>query len=902
MAGRTVHRFSNASTRPEVPGCKAAEALGSGETGAGGGAVRKVYIPKGKTRVWGVPAELPSDLDPDGTGGGGRGGPRPGSGGRALAFLSGTFSPESVTSSIVGFLLGRAMLLGTASPFGLAYLAHVAATRDDALVLTAMGVFLGMAGPVLNARTIWPALPVALVALAGRLASRRVKQNVFVLPAVVLSLGFALPWTVKTLIGFPASSFPVAALEAIIGAVAAGVFSWGRNGWLAGSDADRRDAADLEDIASLSLLCAGITMGLAGLEWRGVGAGAVVAGLATIVIAYAGGGALGAVSGALMGLACAMSGQGGAPVVGAYAVGGFVAGVFRHHGKIASAGGFFAGASLLVFQVASGAAVPAFMAQLAASGIGFMCVPHRYLYKARALVPSVTRTSASGDAHARRVQEVLSRKLQDFSKVFDDLSSMLKQTPYDPDLAERADVACVLHRVAQLACSRCRSYLFCWQDVFHRTFRDVLDLVALAELKGRVDPSEVKGQLRRRCIDIPGLVAAVNSTTGTFRQNLTSARRLAEGRQMLSGQLQGVATILRGLGEDVWQRVEFETWSEERIAKELARFGFGISEVSVVARNRGRLDVTIKKNACCGEEECKKAIAPLVSRLMGRHMEASKIRCGARGGLPTCEVLLSQARVFGLATAASVLARGGSAVSGDTHSVLELADGRMVFVLSDGMGAGEAAAVESSTAVSMLERLLEAGFDDEFAVKTVNLILLLRSSGETFATLDVVTVDLGTGDAQFIKVGSPPSFIKGARGVTVIESATLPAGVFDAIDVEKTHAKLSDGDLLVMVSDGVLNAAERSQERGEWVTAALSRLSSDEPEEVARFILDKARQYYKGRTPDDMTVVVGRVYRRLSDKKLAYGPGMPDLAPARARGPVAQRGLAAMPMTAVGDR
>jgi stage II sporulation protein E len=777
-------------------------------------------------------------------------------------------SPESALSGLIGFLLGRATVLGATSPFGIAYLARVAASRSHSLLLTAIGVLLGMTGPVLNWRTVWPVFPVILVAAAARSMSRKTSDNPFVLPGVVLVLGFVSAWIVKMIMRIPVPPLPVAALEAVIGTAVAAVFTWSLGQGALHESAlptRRREALGLEEIASLGLMCAGVVMGLSGVGFRGIAAGAVAAGFSTIIMAYGGGGALGAAAGGLMGLACAMSGQGGAPVVGAYAIGGFVAGAFRQYGKAATVGGFLAGAGLLVFQVAAASEVPVFVGQLAVSGIAFMCVPRRHLYRMRALLPAPAHDSPRGDA--RRVQDLLSKKLQDFSRVFEDLSSMLKQAPHDPDLAERADVAYVLHRVAQIACSRCRSYLFCWQDAFHRTFRDVLDLAALAELKGRVDPSEVKGQLRRRCIDIAGLVAAVNGTTGAFRQNLTSTRRLVEGRQMLAGQLQGVAAILRGLGEDVWRRIEFETWAEERIYRELSRFGLGVSEVSVVARNKGRLDVTLKKGACCGDEECKKALAPLVSRLLGHQMEASKVRCGARGGLPTCEVFLSQARVFGIATAASVLARGGGAVSGDTHSVIELADGRMVFVLSDGMGAGEAAAVESSTAVCMLERLLEAGFDDEFAVKTVNLILLLRSSGETFATLDVVTVDLGTGDAEFIKVGSPPSFVRTARGVRVVESATLPAGVFDAIDVERTRVKLSDGDVLVMVSDGVLTSTDHSEERGEWVASALSRLSSDQPEDVARLILDKARQHCKGKEPDDMTVVVGRVYRRLPERR-----------------------------------
>jgi hypothetical protein len=48
---------------------------------------------------------------------------------------------------------------------------------------------------------------------------------------------------------------------------------------------------------------------------------------------------------------------------------------------------------------------------------------------------------------------------------------------------------------------------------------------------------------------------------------------LLKGRYMFSGQLQGIAEILDGLGEDVWACVELETSSEQRIMRELSRLG-----------------------------------------------------------------------------------------------------------------------------------------------------------------------------------------------------------------------------------------------------------------------------------------------------------------------------------------
>lgn len=778
-------------------------------------------------------------------------------------------SPGAVFCGFVAILLGRAKLFGAGAPFGIAYLGVVAACRGPFALLAAFGALLGVTGLTLGPDAVWSIIPLVLVVISARVFSRRVEARPFLLPISIMIFGFLVPQSLKAVLGLSRQSIVIIAMEAVIGGLAAAIFGWGGVG-RGFSALPEWGVLGPEQAASFGLLCAGITMGLAGIQFKGVSLGAVVAGVATTAIAYSGGAPFGAAAGALTGLACAVSGQGLAPIVGAYALGGLLAGSMRSYGKFASATGFTAGAGLLVFQLSGKADVLLFAAELGVSGLLFLLIPRKGLQRVARLLPLLHRKSGGGgETHARRVQELLSQKLVDFSKVFDDLSSMLRQVPYDPELAERADVAHMLHEISSSVCSRCRAYLFCWGDAFYRTFRDVLNLVALAELKGVIEVEEVKGQLSWKCLNIPGLVAAVNGSTGSYRKNLAYARRLAEGRHMFSGQLQGIAEILDGLGEDVWACVELETSSEQRIMRELSRLGLGITEVSVVARRRGRLDVTVRKAACCGERECRNAVGPLVSRLLGRDLEVSKVRCGMRGGQPTCEIVFSQAKVYGIAGGVAVSSKYGADISGDAHSMLELADGRGVFIVSDGMGTGRGAAIESSTAVSMLERLLEAGFDDEFAVKTANLILLLRSPGESFATLDVATMDMVTGEVQFIKAGSPPSFIKRGRQVKVIESPSLPAGIFDAMEIQKARQKLGDGDLVVMVSDGVMDSAVSPhgstaavQAPDDWIVRLIATVTTERPDEIARLILNRALQYSGERTSDDMTVLVARVYKK----------------------------------------
>ena len=90
------------------------------------------------------------------------------------------------------------------------------------------------------------------------------------------------------------------------------------------------------------------------------------------------------------------------------------------------------------------------------------------------------------------------------------------------------------------------------------------------------------------------------------------------------------------------------------------------------------------------------------------------------------------------------------------------------------MGSGPRAAMESGTTISLLRHLLDSGFGQDLAVKTVNSILILRSPGESFATVDLAVINLYTAQADFVKFGAVPGFIiHGGQGGQV-RAAALP--------------------------------------------------------------------------------------------------------------------------------
>ena len=128
-------------------------------------------------------------------------------------------------------------------------------------------------------------------------------------------------------------------------------------------------------------------------------------------------------------------------------------------------------------------------------------------------------------------------------------------------------------------------------------------------------------------------------------------------------------------------------------------------------------------------------------------------------------------------------------------------------------------------------------------------------------TLDVCSLDLYSGECHFIKVGSSSSYIKRQHLVDRISSGNLPLGIFQKPDVESIGRTLMDGDYIIMISDGILDAL--SQGIGEdMLSEFIGSLTVENPGEMANTILRYCIQQSRGHIRDDMTVMVIGIWER----------------------------------------
>jgi stage II sporulation protein E len=189
------------------------------------------------------------------------------------------------------------------------------------------------------------------------------------------------------------------------------------------------------------------------------------------------------------------------------------------------------------------------------------------------------------------------------------------------------------------------------------------------------------------------------------------------------------------------------------------------------------------------------------------------------------------------------------------------------MALSDGMGSGTEAAAQSGRVVELTQQLLETGFSARSALKMVNTILLLSGSeaDQHPATLDLACVDLHTGVMEMMKMGAPVSFVIGEDGVELLQARQIPAGVMNQTEPSLLTRKLWDGERLIMMTDGVLDACPGNRKE-QTMSDYLASMPVCSPREMAEKILNFACEN-AGESRDDMTVLVAGIWKKelLSD-------------------------------------
>lgn len=349
-----------------------------------------------------------------------------------------------------------------------------------------------------------------------------------------------------------------------------------------------------------------------------------------------------------------------------------------------------------------------------------------------------------------------------------------------------------------------------------------------------------------------------------------SLKRLAESMGRLRGdsefsyaaavQLNETANLLESMCGYLAEEQQEEKEILEQIKQEYKKHRLRVKEGSIVTLSNGRKRIKLLVRTEDRRIFTAKEAAQIAGRVAGKRLCPSNDGRTIINGEYAWVILLEDTNFMVLQGTAS-LSKDGEAVSGDNFSCANLAEGRYLMGIVDGMGSGELANDESEEVIELLEELIRTGFDEAAALSMVNAVLSSGEEAVKSTAVDLALADLYTGTCSFLKSGAAATFIRRNHWVEVLKSTSLPIGILPDPDCESAAKKLYDGDYIVMLSDGVLEAID-GEEKEEELGRVLMDMKLQNPKEMAEYILDYAIERAGGVPRDDMTVLVTGIWKK----------------------------------------
>ena len=750
--------------------------------------------------------------------------------------------------SVLMLLLTRATLLTDQSPFAIALMAAGLAAGTPAWALW-IGCILGL-NPALGFLALTPLLGCALVQalfkaltllpprfrpgpgadsfLGGRDAQTAAIAGLSTLvPALAASQG--LPYHVM-----------MAAANAVIAACVAPVLLSAVT-VRAGRDRLMRD----EQIALMLVSALGL-MGIRCIPVVGPVLAPPVAAILCLIASSLGAGQ-GAAAGLLYGAALTFSG--GDKFVGA-ALGlcAMTAGAASGLGRWASALAFAITntVTLLYGMGASYGALlplPAFLA-----GLTYCLLPPKFLEKIWAWFAPAS-TGHDPERLAARLLNDARKRVKALGQVFGELATGYDAPGAAPDERE------VIGRMRARLCRGCNGCRACWDGSDGRSGRLMCELVTRAAAGEVIDerdelPPEV-AKLCRRAGQIPQRLGPVLKE---FSEQRMGAQAKAQAVSILGKQFRQAETLLMNASGALAVPVKVDSALSQQAIAALDREAIKTREVLALRSATGGGSVTItavKRDGVWRPEEAKRAATRLTAEL-GLPMRAPVLPEEGVSG----ELCFFQAPRYTATVGFVSRAKESTQPSGDSHLAAGLPGGRVLMMLSDGMGTGTNAARESRAAVRLIRRFLAAEVEYSLAFDSVNQLLILLGGEDMFATVDLCILDLNACTATFSKLGGCDSFLIRKGELRRVEGGRLPMGILEDVKPAGAHLRMQPGDTLVMMTDGLFDAT-RDGER-EWLEQTALQLAGEPPqalcEELTRLALNR-----QGQARDDITVMAARI-------------------------------------------
>ena len=748
---------------------------------------------------------------------------------------------ECVMRLLLGAVLAGAEIFGGYAPFGLGMVACSGSGLDGfcALLGACLG-YLSFQGFVEGLR--YAAAAILIFSVSFAFYDIRPYRRAWFMPAAAALMDAVTGFVYLSDRGWTAGNLIFFGTEVLLCGASAYFYRIAFSPWTGKRE---EEGLTLRQSGSLLILGGTLLITLSKITLFGdISVGRSAAALAVMVTAYKGGIGPGATVGVAAGIGMDLS-AGGMPFYSmAYALSGVMAGVFHRQGRLAAALAYVLSNALAVLWTWNeGPNIPVLYEVFIASVL-FLILPDALLRQVGALVAGQNARQDTREWAHNYVKTRLEATAGAFRSLHEALRTAFGQTPPNDN-----DAATVFDRAASRVCKRRPRQSSCWQRDYVSTFNALNDALPAMLERGRGEGEDFPAYFANRCLKFPEFLAAANEEVSALLYRRQYRSRLRENRSAVCRQYGDLADVLGTAAAELGAELVPDPVRERRLRQYLAAQGTEcLTAAYYDEAGHLRLELEGQGLAALRKPESVDKLSAVLN---------VPLRPAEEDGRRDRLVLVEQEPLMAVAGVAA-RKKDGQTVSGDTGAWFKHDDGSLYVLLCDGMGSGPEAGQESGLAVRLLEQFLRAGVRPEAALKTLNSALALRGE-ETggFTTVDLLRLDLFTGEAAVYKYGAAPTYVRKGKTVSRITGSALPAGLAggDGAAPDVAKVRLEAGDWVLLVTDGVAGS-----DSDLWVRQRFAAFEGESPKDLTQALIDESAGH--GGATDDRTALVLRLEKR----------------------------------------
>ena len=564
-------------------------------------------------------------------------------------------------------------------------------------------------------------------------------------------------------------------------------------------------------------------------------AGIIASFIVLCAAAYAderGGSLAGICAGVTLSLADSMS-----FLAGGFALGGLLGGIFGRKNRFVTTVIFVLTVGIMALPLAPWTQALNVIYDITIGGVLFMLMPQ----KLAQMVEKCFSVSDSGK-YMESQRAALKMRLTSASNSMENVSSCVRSVLKIFERRNEPGVRNYAEEIKTGVCISCERYSYCWgenRDTVRKIIKDTASGV-----KSGLNEDEI-AKNAGMCVNFHALYSKINALYSKFCGEFSSLSSLAMTGNIVADQFSTISDFFSDMAQKI-ERSEYFDAERSSLINDILTNDMGLNAISSgVFNSNGRIFCELYL-ALPKDFDSFKLIGKRISSILGIAMEEPVV--SEISDSVTC-VNICEKTVYSVNYGGYQFVSDGECLCGDTYDCFLDGKGNFIIIISDGMGTGKRAAVDSIMTGAITSALMRSGFDSDSVLNIVNSSMMIRSKEESISTLDICCVDLYTGRCVFYKAGASFSYTTKKKKLIKIEKPSMPIGILRNITFEKSAVTIGDGDKIVLMSDGVSeNAKERFRE-------ILMSVETTDGEIASKQLAKAALASDDSKKHDDITVV-----------------------------------------------